>query len=169
MDPFQLDDDTYAHLRALANLIHNERSGNRETIQPTMLLHEAWMKVGNNKYASRAHFMAVAARAMRQILVDRARARQSQKRGGDLKRTTMAGVGADASVNIDVLALHEALEKLEAADPESARIALMHTFGGMTAEEIAEALNISKRSVWRSWRFSRAFLQRLMSDSQTES
>lgn len=165
MDALKLDEDVYAHLRALAGVIHNERAGRKETIHPTALLHEAWEKVAGHRYESRSHFMAVAARAMRQILVDRARARGTSKRGGgDLERTTLSGIGDGESQPLDVIALDDALKKLEAADSDAARIAVMYTFGGMTAPEISEAMGISVRSVWRSWRFTRAFLARLMKD-----
>ena len=164
MDPNQLDQDTYAHLRALAGLIHGERAGRNESIQPTALMHEAWAKVAGGDYASKSHFMAVAARAMRQILVDRARGRQAVKRGGGgLRQTTLSGI-AEQEKPVDVLALDEALKQLEAADPRSARVALLHTFGGMTAEEIAEAEDMSVRTVWRLWRFARAYLAKILED-----
>lgn len=159
MDPENLDADTYAHLRALAGLIHNERASNSESIQPTALMHEAWAKVVRGKYESKAHFMAVAARAMRQILVDRARSRLAVKRGGGMQKTTLSGIASEG-LQIDVLALDEALKTLEQVDPRASKIAMMHTFGGMTAEEIAQAEGISVRSVWRSWRFARAFLSK---------
>ena len=111
MDAENLDADTYQHLRALAGLIHGERAKNNESIQPTALMHEAWAKVAKGKYNSKSHFMAVAARAMRQILVDRARARMAEKRGGDWKKTTLEGLGG-IDGQIDVLMLDDALNKL---------------------------------------------------------
>ena len=162
MNPAELDADTYAHLRALAGIIHNERAGGSETIQPTALMHEAWAKIVRGRFESKSHFMAVAARAMRQILVDRARSRIAAKRGGaDQQQVTLSGL-ADSSSPVDVLALDEALEQLSQIDPKAAQIAIMRTFGGMTAEEIAEAEGISERSVWRSWRFARAFLAKAL-------
>ncbi len=163
MEPENLDADTYAHLRALAGLIHSERAGRQESIQPTALMHEAWAKIVRGKFESKAHFMAVAARAMRQILVDRARSRLTVKRGGDLQQVTLLDL-AEEERPIDVLVLDEALKTLEGFDERAARIAIMHTFGGMTAEEIAEVEGVSVRSVWRSWRFARAYLSRQLKD-----
>lgn len=163
MDAGDFDEDMYAHLRALAGLIHGERAGHHETIQPTALMHEAWAKVARGKYKSRAHFMAVAARAMRQILVDRTRGRMAAKRGGGgLRKTTLSGLAHGDEKPIEVLALDEALKMLEEVDPRAARVAMLFTFGGMTAEEVAESEETSVRSVWRSWRFARAFLFKIL-------
>ena len=159
-----LDAETYAHLRALAGRVH---AGRRQgTLQPTALLHEAWLKVArsNCQFTDREHFLAVAARAMRQILVDRARARMSQKRGGDRHQVTLSGVGDDPHRIIDVLGLDAAMTKLEAVDPVAAKVAVMRTFGGMTAPETAEALGTSLRSVERAWRFARVFLAQQLGD-----
>jgi len=157
-----LDPETYAHLRALAGRIHARKGGRDATMQPTALLHEAWMKIASSsgKYTDREHFLAVAARAMRQILVDRARGRLSQKRGGDWRQVTLTGLGDDQSASrlLDVLELDAALEKLEAVDSDAARIAVLRTFGGMTAPEAAEVMGMSVRSLQRSWRFARVFL-----------
>ena len=160
-----LDDDLYAHLHALAERIFAERGFGHHTLQPTALLHEAWMKLARSdgRYASRAHFVAVAARAMRQILVDRAQAAAALKRGGpDLRRDTLSGVGDDPSQQLDILALNEALSELEQVDPRAAEVAQLRTFGGLTVQEVAVAIGASERTVDRSWRFGRAFLaQRL--------
>ncbi len=117
-----LDPETYAHLRALAGRIHAERGRRQDTMQPTALLHEAWMKVAtsSSKYNDREHFMAVAARAM--------------------------------------LDLDDALEQLEQVDADVAQVAVLRTFGGMTAPEAAAALNTSVRTLQRQWRFARVFL-----------
>jgi RNA polymerase sigma factor (TIGR02999 family) len=129
-------------------------------MQPTALLHEAWMKVAtsSSKYNDREHFMAVAARAMRQILVDRARARLSQKRGGGWEQVTLSGIGEDGEQVLDVLDLDDALEQLEQVDADVAQVAVLRTFGGMTAPEAAAALNTSVRTLQRQWRFARVFL-----------
>ncbi len=158
--PLVLDDDTYAQLRSLAGRIQ-ARSGTREaTLQPTALLHEAWMKVvrSSSKYNSREHFLAVAATAMRQILVDRARARLSQKRGGDWDRITLSGVGASNEQMFDVLALDRALDQLSQVDEVAARVAMMRTFAGMTVPEVSAALDVSESTVARKWRYAKAFL-----------
>jgi len=160
----QLDAETYAHLRTLASRIHARQAGRSATIQPTALLHEAWMKVASSscEYNDRQHFLAVAARAMRQILVDRARARGSKKRGGEFRQVTLTGIGADGEQMLDILDLDAALGQLEAVDEKAARIAVLRTFGGMTAPEAAEAMGMSLRTLQRSWRFARVFLaQRL--------
>ncbi|MCB9743067.1 MAG: RNA polymerase subunit sigma [Alphaproteobacteria bacterium] len=164
MDVRQLDEDTYAHLRAIAARIHGERAGGAETIAPTALLHEAWGKVARGSYQSKAHFMAVAARAMRQILVDRARARRAVKHGGGLRRTTLSGVGGQESSLADVLDLDDAIERLSEMDEAAAQVAVMFTFGGMSAPEVAEALGVSASTVWRSWRFARVVLAEILDD-----
>ena len=155
-----LDPEVYAHLRALAERIYAERGRGQQTLQPTALLHEAWMKLArsSSRYESRAHFVAVAARAMRQILVNRAEARNAEKRGGGKHHTTLSGVAGAPEMTFDVLALDRALTELEAADPRSAEVAMLRTFGGLTVPEVAEAIKLSPRTVDRSWRFARAFL-----------
>lgn len=164
-----LDPETYAHLRALAGRIHAEKGRRQATMQPTALLHEAWMKVANSssKYNDREHFLAVAARAMRQILVDRARARLSQKRGGGWEQVTLSGVGDDGEAMLDVLDLDDALKQLEQVDPAAAQVALLRTFGGMTAPEAAQAMNTSVRTLQRQWRFARVFLAQRLGESST--
>src|SRR5262245_51340505 len=134
-----IDPELYGHLRALAGRIHAERGAAHDVIQPTELLHEAWEKVsrGDTRWESRAHFVAVAARAMRQILIDRARARRSDRHGGNLARTTLSGVGDEPGSPIDVLALDEALAELEKLDPRGGEVVLLRTFGGLTVPEVA--------------------------------
>lgn len=142
-------------------------TGRRDaTMQPTALLHEAWMKVSNSsmEFEIKEHFLAVAARAMRQILVDRSRARMSQKRGGDWQQVTLTGVGDDPDKLLNVLELDAAITKLEAVDPVAANVAVMPTFGGMTADEAAKALSMSVRSLQRSWRFARVFLAKQLEE-----
>jgi len=152
-----LDVETYEWLRRLANRV---LGGGSHTLQPTALLHEAWMKleVSTSKFRSREHFLAVAATAMRQILVNHARGRAAQKRGGNLHRTTLSGVGELETV-LDVLALDAALSQLDAADPKAAKVVLLRVFGGMSIPEVAQFLDTSERSVSRAWRFARAFLK----------
>jgi RNA polymerase sigma factor (TIGR02999 family) len=154
-----LDEDTYAHLKNLARRIYAERGRAHQTIQPTVLLHEAWMKVERSEaeYESRAHFLACAAKAMRQILIDRARAQASAKRGNNPVRATLAGVSSGGA-DFDVVALDEILTQLHEIDPMAADVVTMRTFGGMTVPEAAQALGVSPRKVDRTWRFARAFL-----------
>lgn len=161
-----LDDETYAQLRALAGRIQARSSTREATLQPTALLHEAWMKVArsSSRYRSREHFLAVAATAMRQILVDRARARLAQKRGGDWARVTLSGVGESSDGLLDVMSLDEALSALAEVDELAAEVAQQRTFGGMTVPEVAAATGVSESTVARRWRFARAFLLKQLSD-----
>jgi RNA polymerase sigma factor (TIGR02999 family) len=147
--------EVYDQLRALAR--HLERGGHA-TLDPTGLVHEAWLKlqVHGGEYVDRAHFAAVAARAMRQVLVDRARRRDADKRGGGLHRTTLSGVGAEGEV--DLVDLVRALDELEAMDPRGARIVELRFLGGLTADEVADELGLSRSAVQQSWRLSRAWL-----------
>ena len=157
--PEALVREVYDQLRSLAaSYVRRTGSG---SIQPTALVHEAWMKLEpsalDERFEGREHYLAVAARAMRQILVDRARARRRLKRGGDPVRTTLSGLAGDEQ-DVDVLDLHRALEALEARDPRGARVVELRYFGGLSADEIGRWLKISPRTVQTSWRLSRAFL-----------
>jgi len=122
--------------------------------------HVAWQ--------NRAHFCAIAANAMRQILIERARARHALKRGGDPLRVTLHDYHAPSvpESSVDVLALHEALERLEAVDPRRARIVHLKFFGGMTIEEIGEVLRISPATVKRGWVLAKAWLKRELESQQ---
>lgn len=151
-----MDADTYEHLRALANRYLDELGG---TVQPTELVHEAWAKLRNkDDFASREHFFAVAARAMRQILTDRARRRFAQKRGGGRKPITVAGLEGEDRDLVDVLALDEALNKLTELNDEHASIVELRFFGGLTTSEIAATLDRSTSYVEKQWRVVRAWL-----------
>lgn len=152
------------HLRQLAGrYMRNENAGH--TLQATALVNEAFLKLVDNSvgWQSRAHFIAIAARAMRQILVDHARARRRQKRGGaDVQVTLHDAMLADNS-QPDLLDIEQALTDLGQLDERKARIIELSFFGGMTYDEIAEALDISPATVDRELRFSRAWLQRELS------
>lgn len=145
----------YDQLRSLAHRL--ERAG-QATLDPTGLVHEAWLKLHAHEgaYVDRRHFAAVAARAMRQVLIDRARQRDADKRGAGLARTTLAGVGGEGEV--DLLDLVRALDELEQLDPRGAQIVELRFLGGLTAEEVGEALGLSRSAVQQSWRLSRAWL-----------
>jgi RNA polymerase sigma factor (TIGR02999 family) len=148
---------TYAQLRALAQRV---RSGAVSELSPTELLHEAWFKLfpgGAKALESRAHFMNLAARAMRQVLVDLARERGAQKRGGDWIAVTL-GTALPAADGPDLLAIDQALQKLERRDPRLVRIVEAYFFAGLSFVETGEALGISERSVRRGWDLARAFL-----------
>jgi RNA polymerase sigma-70 factor, ECF subfamily len=160
-DPAQLDTESYRLLRAVAERVFQNRGFGHASIQPTMLLHEAWIKVSGSgaKFDSEAHFRNVAAKAMRQILMDRARHHGAQKRGGpDQKRTTLAGLAAAEEAPVDLLDLERALTALADADARAASVVELRAFGGLTLPEVATALDISESTAARSWRAGRAFL-----------
>ena len=154
----------YGELRRVAGgYLRRERPG--QTIQATALVHEAYLRLMREKHVSwqnRAHFCAIAANSMRQILVERARARHAAKRGGGAARITLIDeiVGAQADGDMDVEALHEALERLADIDPPRARLVELRYFGGLTIEETAEALGQSPATVKRGWALARAWLAR---------
>ena len=156
----------YDRLRAIAaRKIRGERPGH--TLGPTALVHEAYVRLvgdGPLNWNSKSHFYAAAAEAMRRILVDHARARGSQKRGGGRLRLALDVV--DLAVREDhseILALDEALSRLEERDTRMAAIVKLRFFAGLEDEETARALGISRRTVCREWTMARAFLQREMS------
>ena len=154
-----LDADSYNRLRLLAQRIHAQRSASA-TISPTELLHEAWMKMdrANNPYRDRHHFMATAAQSMRQILVDLARRRSANKRGGGVMRqTTLSGLGIDCTVE-EILMLNGIIDELQAELPMAGDVLLLRVFGGLTGHEAAAALGVGKSTVDRHWRFARAFV-----------
>jgi RNA polymerase sigma factor (TIGR02999 family) len=155
----------YDELRALARR-HLRGERHRLTLQPTALVHEAYLRLvggGHVPWEDRAHFFGVASRLMRQVLVDHARARQAKKRGGQATLVDLAGADPlEPPCGVDVLALHEALDRLAALDATSARIVELRYFGGLTIEETAEVLETSPATVKRDWHASRAWLLREM-------
>ena len=136
------------------------------TLVTTALVHEAYVKLVDHTRASfedRGHFLAVAAKAMRQILVDHARKRAALKRGGRLHRTTLeAGRVPIEERAAEVVALDEALVRLEELEPRLAAVVEMRFFGGLSVEETGEALDLSPRTVKRDWQKARAFLYRAL-------
>ncbi|MCK5483914.1 MAG: sigma-70 family RNA polymerase sigma factor [Gemmatimonadetes bacterium] len=151
----------YEELRALAKReLYREQQGH--TLHATALVHEAYLKLaGRSMPASdRAHFLAIAARAMRQVLVDHARRRKAVKRGGDLVCTTLTDGAAPVEFRPDeLIALDEALEKL---DPRQREVVEFRFFAGMEEKEIADVLGVSDRTVRREWVKARAWLYRAM-------
>ena len=133
-------------------------------LQPTALVNEAYLRLLKDdpaRWQNRAHFCAIAAHSMRQILIERARARGALKRGGAQPRVTLdEGLIAGADRSVDLVALDEALERLETIDPEQARLVELRFFGGLTIEETAEAMDISPATVKRHWTVARAWLAR---------
>jgi RNA polymerase sigma factor (TIGR02999 family) len=153
----------YAELRRLAaGQMARLRPG--QTLQPTAVVHEAYFKlVGGDDpgWASRAHFFGAASQAMREILVDHVRRRTAAKRGGGRPNEELTGEMGPAIAGAaleDVLAVHDALKRLEAEHPRRGKIVLMRYFGGLSEQEIADALGITTRTVEREWRFARAYL-----------
>jgi RNA polymerase sigma factor (TIGR02999 family) len=139
------------------------------TLQTTALVHEAFLRLVNQQetdWRSRAHFFGVAAKAMRSILVDHARARHAAKRGARAARVTLGHVGkADRAPEVDVVDLDEALQRLGKLDPEKARLVELRYFGGMSIEEAAEVLQMSPATLKRQWSTARAWLKRELSPS----
>ncbi|MGV3620308.1 MAG: ECF-type sigma factor [Archangium sp.] len=130
------------------------------TLTPTALVSEAWLKLAAAKFEinDREHFLAVASKAMRQIVVDTARARLSGKRGGDQVRVTLLDDIPTDDSNLDVLRLEDALQKLEKLDARLGQVVQYRYFAGLTEEEIARLLGVTDRTVRRDWRKARAFL-----------
>jgi len=160
----------YDELRRIARGQLRRRNGT--SLVTTELVHEAFLKLYSGlgvDAKDRAHFLAVAATAMRQILIDHFRARQADKRGSGVKATTLEtfhGVSLEERGSM-VLAVHDALERLAQFDPRLGKIVECRFFGGMTEGEIAEALGISKRTVSREWRQAKAWLARELGASES--
>jgi len=153
----------YQELRRLAAAkMSREVAG--QTLQPTELVHEAWLRLVGDaapNWENRIHFLGAAAEAMRRILVDRARRKSALKHGGGQQRLDIEGLDLAATTADDkVLLIDEALERLRAEDPEKARIVTLKFFGGMTNQEIADHLKIGERTVERQWAFAKAWLMR---------
>jgi RNA polymerase sigma factor (TIGR02999 family) len=176
----------YDELRRIAaRYISRERPG--QTLQATALVNEAFVRLSAERpreFQNRTHFLAIAALSMRQILVQRARARKAAKRGGAPHRITLddssldpskvpAGVPGMAAErgpgDIDVLALDEALTRLAALDPELARLVELRYFGGLTVEETADVLGSSPATVKRHWAFARAWLKQALEGQAPDS
>jgi RNA polymerase sigma factor (TIGR02999 family) len=151
----------YDELRQLAAARMNQEASG-QTLQATALVHEAWLRMvgdGDREWQNRAHFFGAAAEAMRRILVDNARRKSRLKRGGDQARVDIEELDLIAtSPDEKILLMDEALEKLQAEDPEKARIVVMKFFGGMTNQEVAENLGMTERTVERQWAFAKAWL-----------
>jgi RNA polymerase sigma factor (TIGR02999 family) len=153
----------YDELRRLAaSYMRRDRPG--QTLQATALVHDAYIRLMQDSklsWQNRAHFFGIAARSMRQILVERARARRAVKRGGSRIRVTLdAGLLATEAPEIDLEALDEALTRLEALDAELAQVVEVRFFGGLSIEEAAETLDVSPATVKRRWTVAKAWLAR---------
>ncbi len=154
----------YDELRRLAaHYLNRERADH--TLQPTALVHEAYMQMVDESrvdWHSRAHFFGAAARLMRRILVDHARARQAAKRGRGLKVSLSEGLAQSAPPNLDLIALDDALNELATLDPQQGQVVEMRFFGGLSIEETADVLGISPATVKRDWTTAKAWLRRRM-------
>ena len=153
----------YDELRRLArHYLRGERAGH--SLQATALVNEAYVRLAREKvhvWRNRAHFCAIAANSMRQILVERARARNAQKRGGSRVRVTLnEAIAVKDDNTVDVMSLDEALKKLADMDPQLVRIVELRFFGGLSIEESAENLGLSPATVKRGWSVAKAWLRR---------
>ena len=152
----------YGELHNLAGAIFRSQRSSH-TLQPTALVHEAYLKMvrPGAEWQDRAHFCGVAAKAMRQILINHARDRKALKRGGGAAARSLTigdAVAAEDGRELDILALHEALEGLERLDARQASIAELRFFGGLTNKEVAEALGVSLRTVELDWSMAKGWL-----------
>lgn len=152
-----------AELRRLARgYMGHERRGH--TLQTTALVNEAFMRLIDARqvrWQDRAHFLAISARLMRRVLVDHARRRGFQKRGGDARRITLdEGMVTSPGPGLDLVALDRALEELEKADPRKSRVIELRFFGGLSVDETAEVLQVSTDTVKRDWRLAKLWLLR---------
>ena len=153
----------YDELRKIAaQYLRKENSGH--TLQPTALVHEAYMKlvdISDINWQDRAHFFAVSANVMRHILVDHARAKLAEKRGGDAQRIELDdAISLSNEPNVDLLAVDEALNELANFDEQQSRIVELRFFGGLTIEETAHVVGISPATVKREWAMAKAWLHR---------
>lgn len=161
----------YEELRKLA-AARMAAQWDTSTLQPTALVHEAWLRlVGSHQtaWANRAHFFAAAAEAMRRILIDHARRKRALKRGAGAKRLDLDQV--DVAIDADegsLLLMDEALEKLAAQDPQSAELVKLRFFVGMSYVEAAQVLGISERTAKRCWTFARSWLYRELAGHPTD-
>ena len=159
----QLVPIVHEELRRLARRqMAGERPGH--TLQPTALVNEAYLRLVNLKqiqWQNRVHFFSMAARLMRRVLVDFARSRGYQKRGGDATRVSFSqALSVAEDQTTDVVALHDALEALAAIDERKSRVVELRFFGGLSVEETAEVLNVSRETVKRDWTFAKMWLLR---------
>lgn len=163
----QLLDRMYQELTRIAS--HHLARERVRQLQPQALVHEAYLKMVDLErveWQNRAHFLGMAARIMRQILIDEARKRNAAKRDGGV-RVTLSGLSAANSPDTDVLMLHDALEKLAEVDAERAQLVELRFFGGLTIQETAQVLGSSPATVKRHWEVARGWLYRLMQPGDT--
>jgi RNA polymerase sigma factor (TIGR02999 family) len=160
----------YDELRRLAGIRMAQESAG-QTLQPTALVHEAWLQLsgsGGRNWQNRAHFFGAAADAMRRILIDKARRKARRKHGGGQSRLNIDELElAQTSPDDNVLLINESVEALEKEDPEQARIVVLKFFAGLTNEEAAESLGVSERTVRRQWECAKARIFQWIIDSKS--
>jgi RNA polymerase sigma factor (TIGR02999 family) len=163
-DPRAADDlmaRVYAELRQMATTRMAQEAA-AQTLQPTALVHEAWLKLGGDAqpaWENRRHFFGAAAEAMRRILIERARRRQAERRGGGVAAVSLEEIAvADEAQGGHILAVNDALEKLAAIDPRRAELVKLRYFGGFSIEDAAQIMDISLTTANRWWAFARAWL-----------
>jgi len=160
--------EVYDELRRLARGYMAREKRGPQTLQATALVNEAYLRLMKDKaraWKNRAHFCAIAANAMREILVEKARAKAAKKRGGTRARVSFdENIAAEKEQPIDLLLLHQALEKLEKQDPKLARIVELRFFGGLTVDETAGVIGASPVTVKRSWSMAKAWLKKEMEE-----
>lgn len=151
----------HAELRALARArMAREQPG--YTLQPTELVHEAWLRLRHQEFENRAHFFGAAAEAMRRILIDRARRKRAARHGGGVQHVDAGDIEIEiaSGKEDEVLAVHEALDALAAYDARKAELVKLHYFGGLTFAQAAEILGVAEPTARRDWQFARAWLAR---------
>jgi RNA polymerase sigma factor (TIGR02999 family) len=159
----ELLESVYTQLRRIAAAkMAGERAG--QTLQPTALVHEAWIRLGTNTFENRAHFFGAAAEAMRRILVDRARRKSRAKHGGGVEMWNLDGMEvAGPDQGDEILAVHEALDRLATTDARKAELVKLRYFAGLSFEECAALLGVSVPTAKRDWSYARAWLHNAIS------
>ena len=157
----------YDELRRLAaSRLAHENAGH--TLEPTALVHEAYLKLvgpaDTARYANRSHFFAAAATAMRRILIDRARKKRSEKRGGGRHRVSADDLESPSKLTDDLLAIDDALTLLELEDAESARLVELRFYAGLSVEEAADAMGVARATAYRTWAYAKAWLRTKLDD-----
>lgn len=158
----------YEELRKLA-AVKMAQEAQGHTLQPTALVHEAWLRLTgttDQTFQNRAHFFAAAAEAMRRILIERSRRKSAQRHGGGLARVDLAEIDLPEKAGDDLLLqINDALERLQQEDPRAANVVKMRFFAGLSMEQTALALGVTDRTARRDWRFARAWLFDALKDS----
>lgn len=149
----------YDELRGIAKALF-ARQPDGHTLQPTALVHEAWLKLaaGEQRWETRSHFFSVAARAMRQVLTDSARARRTDRRGKGWQKVTFADQVGKPNQGFDLVDVDDVLQRLAAANARHARVVELRLFGGLTIDEVAAVLGLTSRTIDLDWRSARAWL-----------